>query len=73
MSDTYKCGMADSVNTDPPCQFAYGDRVMFRLYGTGDVIPGYVTAVDIPTRRLRICYGDDGTQVWQYMEWAWKV
>jgi hypothetical protein len=55
------------------CQFSYGDRVMFRMYGTGDAIPGYITAVDVPTRRLRICYGDDGTQVWQYMEWCYKL
>lgn len=53
-------------------QWSPGDTCMFRLYGSGEPIPGYILNVDIPTRRLEICYAD-GAMVWQYFEWAWRV
>jgi hypothetical protein len=53
------------------CQWRAGDACFFRMYGAGEPIPAYVWAVDIPTRRLELMYGD-GDFVWVYFEWAWK-
>jgi hypothetical protein len=55
--------------TKPLTNWKYGDDVLVKLPWMGELVDAIITAVDLPTRRLRVIL-ESGHEEWVYTDWC---